>query len=132
MERLDMAQKRADGVLSYPEDLFLHIAHFDDLMRQYQEAAKAITTKLEDFQVDLISHNGRSCIETITFRSKTPSSIEAMRTQLDDIAGIRVICPFRMMSIWPLMRWQEKMTSKSLLSRIISPAQSQTDIAAII
>ena len=41
MERLDMAQKRADGVLSYPEDLFLHIAHFDDLMRQYQEAAKA-------------------------------------------------------------------------------------------
>ena len=94
MERLDMAQKRADGVLSYPEDLFLHIAHFDDLMRQYQEAAKAITTKLEDFQVDLISHNGRSCIETITFRSKTPSSIEAMRTQLDDIAGIRVICPF--------------------------------------
>ena len=93
MERLDMAQKRADGALSYPEDLFLHIAHFDDLMRQYQEAAKAITTKLEDFQVDLISHNGRSCIETITFRSKTPSSIEAMRTQLDDIAGIRVICP---------------------------------------
>ena len=92
---------------THQDDLLTHIVQFNELMRQYQAATKEITTKLEILQGDFVSHSGRSCIETITCRLKTPSSIikklerkgippslEALRTQLNDIAGVRVICPF--------------------------------------
>lgn len=92
---------------THQDDLLSHIVQFNELMRRYQAATKEITTKLEILQSDFLSRNGRACIETITCRLKTPASIlnklnrkgitpslVAMRTQLNDIAGVRVICPF--------------------------------------
>lgn len=92
---------------THKDDLLTHIVQFNELMRKYQAATKEITTKLEILQQDFVAQNGRACIEAITCRLKAPSSIinklnrkgitpsiEALRTQLNDIAGVRVICPF--------------------------------------
>lgn len=92
---------------THQDDLLTHIVQFNELMRKYQAATKEITTKLEILQEDFVAQNGRTCIEAITCRLKAPSSIinklnrkgitpsiEALRTQLNDIAGVRVICPF--------------------------------------
>lgn len=111
MEYPNMTKQESEELQEYisthQDDLLTHIVQFNELMRQYQAATKEITTKLEILQGDFVAHNGRACIETITCRLKTPSSIinklnrkgikpsiDALRTQLNDIAGVRVICPF--------------------------------------
>ena len=76
-------------------------------MSRYQAATKEITTKLEILKSDFQFRNGRSSIESIQTRIKKPASIlkklrgrgievnlDTIRSQLDDVAGIRVICPF--------------------------------------
>ncbi len=111
MEYPNMTKQESEELQEYlsthQDDLLTHIVQFNELMRQYQAATKEITTKLEILQGDFVAHNGRACIETIACRLKTPSSIinklnrkgikpsiDALRTQLNDIAGVRVICPF--------------------------------------
>ena len=94
-------------LLNHQDDLLSHIIQFNQLMGRYQAATKEITTKLEILKSDFQFRNGRSSIENIQTRIKEPASIlkklrgrgievnlDTIRSQLDDVAGIRVICPF--------------------------------------
>ena len=77
-------------LLEHQEELLIHTIQFHDLMKN-------------DFHL----HNTRACITMIQTRIKTPVSIlnklkrknipismESIRTELNDVAGIRVICSF--------------------------------------
>ena len=77
------------------------------IMMLYESAIKQIETKLEILNKESKVNHKRSPIETIKSRIKTPDSIakklekrgipvtfEAMIANLDDIAGVRVICPY--------------------------------------
>lgn len=92
---------------SHADDLLPHIIRFNELMVQYQAAIKEVTTKLEILKSDFQLHNRRNSIESIQSRIKKPASIlkklnsrgldadlDNIRSELNDVAGIRVICPF--------------------------------------
>ena len=94
-------------LLNHQGDLLSHIIQFNELMSRYQAATKEITTKLEILKRDFQLRNGRSSIESIQSRIKKPASIlqklssrglevnlETIQSELNDVAGIRVICPF--------------------------------------
>lgn len=94
-------------VLEVPET-FLEIApQFLDAMMKYSCAIKEAKTKLEVLNDELSVKHQRNPIEVIKARVKTPKSIveklkrrelpltvDSMMENLDDIAGIRVICSF--------------------------------------
>ena len=80
---------------------------FQQLMMIYDGAAKQVTTKLEILNKEFGVRGKRSPIETIKSRIKSPESIalkldmrglpmtlENMTLNLNDIAGVRVICPY--------------------------------------
>lgn len=80
---------------------------FDQLMMMYRCAIKEVKTKLEVLNDDLGSRYERNPIESITSRIKEPISIarklqkmgvpvksESIPGNLNDVAGIRVICSF--------------------------------------
>lgn len=80
---------------------------FQQLMMIYDGAAKQITTKLEILNKEFNVRGKRSPIESIKSRIKSPESIalkldrhglpmtlENMTLNLNDIAGVRVICPY--------------------------------------
>jgi putative GTP pyrophosphokinase len=80
---------------------------FQQLMMIYDGAAKQITTKLEILNKEFNVRGKRSPIESIKSRIKSPESIalkldrhglpmtlENMTLSLNDVAGVRVICPY--------------------------------------
>lgn len=80
---------------------------FQELMMRYSCAIREVRTKLEVLNDELSMHNRRNPIEFITSRIKRPLSIvdklqrygvpitvESIEEFLNDVAGIRVICPF--------------------------------------
>jgi putative GTP pyrophosphokinase len=80
---------------------------FQQLMMIYDGAAKQITTKLEILNKEFNVRGKRSPIESIKSRIKSPESIalkldrhglpmtlENMTLNLNDVAGVRVICPY--------------------------------------
>ena len=90
-----------------PEDLHSHARQFQEVMMMYTCAIREIKTRLEVLNDELTVRNKRNPIEMIKSRVKKPASIveklkrrgyaisiETMVHQLDDVAGIRVICPF--------------------------------------
>ena len=94
-------------LLQHRDDLVTHIWEYNELMSRYQAAIREITTKLEILQNDFSLRYHRKTIESIQSRLKKPASIiqkmrrkgveislDNIRTTLNDIAGIRVICPF--------------------------------------
>lgn len=94
-------------LLEHQDELLIHIIQFNDLMNRYESAIKEIYTKLEILKNDFHLHNNRDCITMIQTRIKKPISIlnklkrknapismESIRTELNDVAGIRVICSF--------------------------------------
>ncbi|MGI5893877.1 MAG: GTP pyrophosphokinase [Candidatus Merdivicinus sp.] len=94
-------------LLSHQDDLLTHIIQFNELMSRYQAAVKEVSTKLEILKSDFQIRNRRSSIESIQSRIKKPVSIlkkmnargkevnlDNIRSELNDVAGIRVICPF--------------------------------------
>ncbi|MCR4742120.1 MAG: GTP pyrophosphokinase family protein [Treponema sp.] len=93
--------------LSTTNDFYRMAFEFQKIMMLYESAIKQIETKLEILNKESKVNHKRSPIETIKSRIKTPDSIakklekrgspvtfEAMITNLDDIAGVRVICPY--------------------------------------
>ena len=89
------------------EDLLTHLIQFEELMLKYRSAIREVTTKLEILNDELSAHTERNPIENIQSRLKRPYSIarklnrlqkpvtvEAISQNLNDVAGIRVICPF--------------------------------------
>ncbi len=90
-----------------PEENVLMMQRFFENMVVYNCAIKEVSTKLEILNDEFQSKNKRNPIEYMKSRVKTPKSIieklnrrglpvniDSIRDNLNDIAGIRVICSF--------------------------------------
>ena len=104
---IDSSSELQRYLLDHQDDLVTHIIQFNELMNRYQAAIKEVSTKLEILKSDFQIRNHRSSIENIQSRIKKPVSIlkklqrkgievnlDTIRSELNDVAGIRVICPF--------------------------------------
>ncbi len=95
------------SIANNPEDFYKMAFEFQQIMMVYESAIKQIETKLDILNKENKVSGRRSTIETVKSRMKSPQSIagkmqkrnlpmtfEAMVGNLDDIAGVRVICPY--------------------------------------
>lgn len=93
--------------IKVPEKMLSQAKRFQEVMMMYKCAIREVKTKLEVLNDELSVRNQRNPIELIKSRVKNPVSIveklqrrnlpvtiESMISNLDDIAGIRVICSF--------------------------------------
>lgn len=93
--------------IEVPEKLISQAKQFREVMMMYTCAIREVKTKLEVLNDELSVRNQRNPIEMIKSRVKNPMSImeklqrrnlpitiDSMMNNLDDIAGIRVICSF--------------------------------------
>lgn len=91
----------------YPERFIQNTDHYNSLMMMYRCAIREISTKLEVLDDEFSIKYKRNPISSIKNRIKTPLSIynklqrldcdfteQNIRQHLNDVAGIRVICPF--------------------------------------
>ena len=89
------------------DDFYKMAFEFQEIMMIYESAVKQIETKLEILNKEYKVSGRRNPIETIKSRIKSPESIAAklqkkgvpvtfksMTANLNDIAGVRVICPY--------------------------------------
>ncbi|QSX07215.1 GTP pyrophosphokinase family protein [Sedimentibacter sp. zth1] len=89
------------------EEVFEHAMKFQELMMMYNCAIKEVKTKLEVLNDELSIRNKRNPIDFIKSRVKKPMSIadklerygfdinlKSILDNLNDVAGIRVVCPF--------------------------------------
>lgn len=96
-----------DSIANNPEDFYKMAFEFQQIMMVYESAIKQIETKLDILNKENKVSGRRSTIETVKSRIKSPQSIagklqkrnlpmtfKAMIGNLDDIAGVRVICPY--------------------------------------
>ena len=94
-------------LVQVPEDLIHQAQEFQEAIMMYTCAIREVKTKLEVLYDELSVRNQRNPIEMIKSRVKKPISIveklrrrglpislESMINNLDDVAGIRVICSF--------------------------------------
>ena len=94
-------------VIQVPDILVSQARQFQQVMMMYTCAIREVRTKLEVLNDELSVRNQRNPIEMIKFRVKKPESIieklhrrnlpvslESVVNNLDDVAGIRVICSF--------------------------------------
>ena len=93
--------------LSNPNDFYKMAFQFQQIMMIYESAIKQIETKLDILNKESKVGRKRNPIETVKSRIKAPDSIAAklekkklpvtfdsMIQNLNDIAGVRVICPY--------------------------------------
>lgn len=89
------------------EDFYKMALQFQEIMMIYESAIKQIETKLEILNKEYKVTGRRNPIETVKSRIKSPDSIanklqkrgipvnfRNMTENLNDIAGVRVICPY--------------------------------------
>lgn len=104
---LERAVLRGPGAFRVPESMVAWAQQFQDAMMMYNCAIREVKTKLEVLNDELSVRNQRNPIEMIKYRIKQPHSIieklkrkgfpltlQSMMENLDDIAGVRVICSF--------------------------------------
>ena len=90
-----------------PEGVKAMLRDFDVLMMRYDSAIREVRTKLEILNDELSLHGQHSPISSISSRRKKPMSIleklkrygvevslNSIEKNLNDVAGIRVICSF--------------------------------------
>lgn len=90
-----------------PDHFFDRGQEFLDMMMRYQGAIREVSTKFEILNMEMSVRNNRNPIETIKTRIKTPKSIvnklikknleislESVMKNLNDVAGVRIICSF--------------------------------------
>jgi len=95
------------NLVQVPDDLIHQAQEFQSAIMMYTCAIREVKTKLEVLNDELSVRNQRNPIEMIKSRVKKPLSIveklrrrnlpvslESMVSNLDDVAGIRVICSF--------------------------------------
>jgi len=93
--------------LSVPNDFYKVAFQFQQIMMVYESAIKQLETKLDILNKESVVSRKRNPIETVKSRIKSPDSIasklekkhlpvnfDSMMKNLNDIAGIRVICPY--------------------------------------
>lgn len=89
------------------DNFFINSQRFITLMMMYRSAIREVKTKLEVLDDEFSIKHKRNPIASIQSRIKKPESIyqkltklgyeptpENIREQLNDVAGIRVVCPF--------------------------------------
>lgn len=104
---LDSLILQGPDFIQAPEAMKHLKKQFQEIMMMYNCAIREVRTKLEVLNDDLSVRNKRNPIELIKSRVKRPDSImeklerkgyemtlESMMNNLDDVAGIRVICSF--------------------------------------
>ena len=125
------------------EKLYQQGAKFEEIMMMYGCALREVQTKLEVLNDELSVRYNRNPIEFIKTRVKKPLSIvnklqrrglevsiESMVENLNDVAGIRVICYFLDdITMWPGGSPARTISACSR-SRTISKIQSLTAIEA--
>lgn len=97
----------SNASLAAGENFYKMAFQFQQLMMVYESAIKQIETKLEILNKEYKVTGRRNPIETIKSRMKSPESIAkkleqrglsidfaTMVSHLNDIAGVRVICPY--------------------------------------
>jgi putative GTP pyrophosphokinase len=95
------------NLVQVPDPLIKQAYQFQEAMMMYTCAIRELKTKLEVLNDELSVRNSRNPIELVKSRVKKPMSIveklqrrglsislESMTENLDDVAGIRVICSF--------------------------------------
>ena len=93
--------------LSVSGDFYKMAFQFQQIMMIYESAIKQIETKLDILNKESSVNRTRNPISTVKSRIKSPESIahklekkglpinfESMMKNLNDIAGVRVICPY--------------------------------------
>ena len=93
--------------MEHPEDFLERLQPFTELMMHYQCAMLEVQTKLEVLDKELSLRSSRNPFESIKCRLKTPMSIveklqrkglplsvASIEENLNDIAGVRVVCSF--------------------------------------
>ncbi|MCR4578885.1 MAG: GTP pyrophosphokinase family protein [Treponema sp.] len=96
-----------NGELGQSSNFYKMAFEFQKIMMVYESAIKQIETKLDILNKENKVNRKRNPIETVKSRIKSPDSIasklekkhlpvtfEAMISNLNDIAGVRVICPY--------------------------------------
>lgn len=90
-----------------PEDFIRNNSNFNNLMMRYRSAIRELHTRLEVLNDEFSVASKRNPISSIKSRVKSPASIyeklhrrnlsfteENIINLLDDVAGVRVVCPF--------------------------------------
>ena len=104
---LEQSVVRVPDLAQVPEEFLSMARQFQEAMMMYTCAIREVKTKLEVLNDELSVRNSRNPIEMIKSRVKKPASIveklqrkglevslESMVNNLDDVAGIRIICSF--------------------------------------
>lgn len=104
---LDRSIVQVPDLVQVPEDMLGFAHQFQEAMMMYTCAIREVKTKLEVLNDELSVRNKRNPIDMIKSRVKKPKSIieklnrrgcpltlDSMIDNLDDVAGIRVICSF--------------------------------------
>lgn len=107
MSDKDMVPAPVSAGLVDANDFYKTAFQFQQIMMIYESAVKQIETKLEILNKEKKVNRQRNPIETIKSRIKSPESIakkmekrnlpitfDAMMNNINDIAGVRVICPY--------------------------------------
>lgn len=122
-----------------PEIFINNAKNFGNLMMMYRCAIREISTKLEVLDDEFSVKFKRNPISSIKTRIKSPESIyrklqklgfgftaENIQTQLNDVAGIRVICSFidDIYEIADLLAGQDDITVLKLKDYIKNPKEN--------
>lgn len=96
-----------NSALSVQNDFYRMAIQYQQIMMIYESAIKQIETKLDILNEECTVGRKRNPIETVKSRIKSPESIskklekkklpitfDSMINNLNDIAGVRVICPY--------------------------------------
>lgn len=120
----------------FPVELKEAADTFAEMMCWYECAIKEIRTKLEVLNAEFQAKKSRNPIETIKSRVKKPTSIfekmerrgydinlETLMDKINDVAGVRVICPFikDIYSVADMLASQDDITIIELKDYIKNP-----------
>lgn len=108
---LTVSEQENGELKHFDEALFMKRAEeskkFAELMMMYRCAIREVQTKLENLNDEFRTSHQRNPIESIKTRIKSPTSIyqklerrghpltlQSIADNLNDVAGVRVVCPF--------------------------------------
>ncbi|MCD8329332.1 MAG: GTP pyrophosphokinase family protein [Lachnospiraceae bacterium] len=103
----NLSEEQVDGLIAQGIHLVDSALQYQELMMMYNCAIREVRTKLEVLNADLSVRYQRNPIEFISCRLKKPMSLfqklqnknlplslSAVESNINDVAGIRVICSF--------------------------------------
>ena len=146
-EKYDIGYYGADTMTDEDVGRILQITEqaeqFETMMMYFDCAMSQMRTKLEILNKEMALKNKRNPFEYIKYRLKSPSSIygklkvkgvpftvENIENTINDVAGIRVICSFKMISTASGTLLMSRTMWRSCRKRIISLRRRKTATGA--